>query len=151
MSKIKKNIYRPDVEVNFKLYGHVDFKAPKSFEIYWVGQYLVNFTGLACIVNATVNKTEPIFTSIRHGKLSLIFNTDPLEIYTFDTKATFPMGHWVNKMINHGWKGITPKTLKLFTNRQRHRASCLFTGVLFAYSMLLGLHMWSFVHDITVN
>ena len=38
----------------------VDFKAPR--------QYLVNFTGLAGIVNATVHKTEPIFIDLEHGK-----------------------------------------------------------------------------------
>ena len=36
-------------------------KLPGSFEIHWVRQYLVNYTGLAGIVNATVYKTEPIF------------------------------------------------------------------------------------------
>ena len=40
-----------------------------SFEIHWVRQYLINFTGLAGIVNTTVYKTEPIFTGIGHGKL----------------------------------------------------------------------------------
>ena len=36
-------------------------KFPVSFEIHWVRQYLVNFTGLARIVNAPVYKAEPIF------------------------------------------------------------------------------------------
>ena len=31
---------------------------PGSFEIHWVRQYLVNFMGLAGIVNAIVYKTE---------------------------------------------------------------------------------------------
>ena len=42
----------------------------KLREIYWVRQYLVNFTGLPGIVNVTVYKTEPIFTGLGHGKLS---------------------------------------------------------------------------------
>ena len=28
-----------------------------NFEIHWVGQYLVNFRGVAGMVNATTNKT----------------------------------------------------------------------------------------------
>ena len=43
---------------------------PGSFEIHWVRQYLVDFIGLAGIVNATVYKTEPIITGLGHGKLS---------------------------------------------------------------------------------
>ena len=45
-------------------------KLPWSFEIHWVGQYLVNFMSPVGIVNATVYKMEPIFASLRHGKLS---------------------------------------------------------------------------------
>ena len=47
-------------------------KLPRSFEIHWIRQYmyLVNFTGLAGIVRATVYNTEPIFTGLRYGKLS---------------------------------------------------------------------------------
>ena len=45
-------------------------KFPRSFEIQWVRQYLVNFTGLVGIVNVTVYKTGPIFTGLGHGKLS---------------------------------------------------------------------------------
>ena len=41
-----------------------------SSEIHWVGQYLVNFTGVAGILNITVYKTEPIFTGLGHGELS---------------------------------------------------------------------------------
>ena len=44
-------------------------KLPGSFEIHRVRLYLLNFTGLAGIVNATVYWTEPIFTGLRHGKL----------------------------------------------------------------------------------
>ena len=53
----------------------MDFKAPRelwiskfpgSFEIHWVRQYLVNFTSLVGIVNGTVYKTEPVFTSLGH-------------------------------------------------------------------------------------
>ena len=39
-------------------------KRSGSFEIHWVRQYLVNFTGLVGIVNADVYKNEPIFTGI---------------------------------------------------------------------------------------
>ena len=45
-------------------------KLPGSFEIHWVKQYLVNFMALVDIVNATVYKTESIFTGLGHGKLS---------------------------------------------------------------------------------
>ena len=43
---------------------------PGSFEIHRVRQHLVNFMGPVGIVNATVYKTEPIVTGLRHGKLS---------------------------------------------------------------------------------
>ena len=45
-------------------------KLPRSVEIRWVRQYMVNFTGLAGIVNTTVYKTKPIFTGLGHSKLS---------------------------------------------------------------------------------
>ena len=91
VSKIRKKYYSSDAQVTFKLYGHFgrlqstipnktnvtkycftewNSKLPRSFEIRWVRQYLVNFTGLADIVNTTVNKTEPIFTGLGRGKLS---------------------------------------------------------------------------------
>ena len=38
-----------------------------SFEIHWVKQYLVNFTGLLGIVNANVYMTERILTGLWHG------------------------------------------------------------------------------------
>ena len=38
--------------------------------IHCVRQYMVNFTGLAGIVNTTVYKTEPILTGLGHGKSS---------------------------------------------------------------------------------
>ena len=41
-----------------------------SFEIHWVRQYLVDFKGLAGRVNATIYKTEPMFSDFRHDKLS---------------------------------------------------------------------------------
>ena len=41
-----------------------------SFGIHWFRQYLVNFAGLVGIVNAIVHRTDPIFTGLRHGKLS---------------------------------------------------------------------------------
>ena len=45
-------------------------KLPRSFEIHWVSQFLVNFMGLAGIVNAIVYNTKPVFTGPRYGKLS---------------------------------------------------------------------------------
>ena len=45
-------------------------KLPGSIEIHGVRQYQVDFMALAGIVNATVYKTEPIFTGLGHGKLS---------------------------------------------------------------------------------
>ena len=48
----------------------MDFEAPGNFEMHRVRQYLINLTGLAGIVNATVYKTGPIFTGLGHGKLS---------------------------------------------------------------------------------
>ena len=43
---------------------------PRSFEIHWARQYLVKFVGLAGIVNASVNKTKPIFKAVP-GKIHL--------------------------------------------------------------------------------
>ena len=43
---------------------------PRSFEIQWVMQYLVNLMGLVGIVNATVYETELIFRGLGHGKFS---------------------------------------------------------------------------------
>ena len=75
--------------INFELYGNFIFtgplfeiklhllntanlwisKLPGSFEIHWLRQCLVNFSGLAGIINATSHKTEPIFTGLGHSKL----------------------------------------------------------------------------------
>ena len=41
----------------------------RSFDIHWVWQYLVKFTGLADIVNATAYNTELILTGLEQGKL----------------------------------------------------------------------------------
>ena len=49
-------------------------KLLRSFDIHWRRQYLVNFMGLVGIVNATVNKTKPIFAGLRRANF-LIFNT----------------------------------------------------------------------------
>ena len=91
MSIISVNIYRSDIQVTFELDGHFRClhvlcsnkttftnycltqwipKLPGSFEIYWVRQYLVNITVPVGILNATVYKTEPIFTGLRPDKLS---------------------------------------------------------------------------------
>ena len=45
----------------------VYFKGPQQLWNHWVRQYLVDFTGLVGIVNATVYKIEPIFTGLGHG------------------------------------------------------------------------------------
>ena len=58
-------------------------KLPGSFEIQWVRQCLVKFTGLAGRVNTPVYRTEPIFTGLGHGKLFesvLIVNTCYVQI-----------------------------------------------------------------------
>ena len=39
----------------------IDLKAPGSIEIHWIRQYLVNFTGLAGIVNATLYNNAFIY------------------------------------------------------------------------------------------
>ena len=69
-SKIKKNSYRSDMQVSFKLYGHLGclqvlpnktaltkycltqliLRLTRGFEIHWVRQYLVNLMGLMGIV-----------------------------------------------------------------------------------------------------
>ena len=48
----------------------VDFKAPWELWNPLNKRYPVNFTSPTGIVNATVYKTEPNFTGLRHGKLS---------------------------------------------------------------------------------
>ena len=87
--KLGKNIYRSDKllssstvryfskssipnETTFVKYCLSQWisKLSGSFEIHWVKQYLVNFTGLVGLLNATVYKTEPIFTGLGHGKFS---------------------------------------------------------------------------------
>ena len=87
---IRKNIYRSGVQFA----SH--FRALRSFQMFtdlliqiklhlastpWISrlpgslgiqvrQHLVNFMGLAGIVNATVYKIKQIFTGLRHGKFS---------------------------------------------------------------------------------
>ena len=53
-------------------YQHIDYLMQKSCSSSFsrVRQYLVNFSGLAGIVNTAVYKTEPIFAGLRYGKLS---------------------------------------------------------------------------------
>ena len=60
-------------------------KLPGSFEIHWVRQYsyLVNFMGLVGRVNSCDYKTKPIFTCLRHGKVS-----------QFLTLSVFPQICW---------------------------------------------------------
>ena len=83
--KIRKNIYRSHVKLiriflvisnvyMFFIPNKTTFNkyclTPQSFEIHPGKQYLVNFMVLVGTVNATVYMTEPIFTGLRHGKLS---------------------------------------------------------------------------------
>ena len=86
-----KNIYRSGLHMTFELCGYfrclqalcsklnyiyyilsysVDFKLTGSFEIHWVRQCLVNFTGVVGIVNTIVYKTETILIGLGHGQLS---------------------------------------------------------------------------------
>ena len=72
--KIWKNIYRSELYCHFRNTFMKNclasgFQTPH--ELHWVRQYLVNFTGLVGIVNVIVYKTEPIFTGLGHGRLSL--------------------------------------------------------------------------------
>ena len=93
VSKIREDIYRSDAPVTFELYIYfkclqflysnkttfTNFCLPqwiswpfrRSFDIHWVRQYLVTFTGLTAIVNTTFYKTEHIFAGPGRGKLSL--------------------------------------------------------------------------------
>ena len=57
--KTRKDLHRSDVQATFELLG--------SFEIHGVRQYLVKPMGLTVTVNATVYKTEPIFTGLGHA------------------------------------------------------------------------------------
>ena len=76
VSKIRKNIYRSDIQITFELYAHFRClhvfipnkstycltpwisKLTRSFEIHGARQYLINFTDLAGTVNVTVSKTK---------------------------------------------------------------------------------------------
>ena len=81
-------------------------KLPGSFEIHWVTQYLVNFMGLAGIVNTNVYKTKPTFTGLEPGKLSLQhwihmasrfkmrFLKDVIKCHCFFIKAVFITNRW---------------------------------------------------------
>ena len=60
-------------------------KLPGNFDIHAVRQYLVNITGLADIVYATVYKTEPIFTCLEHGKLSKFQLYFEFQFFEFQT------------------------------------------------------------------
>ena len=98
VSGIGKSICRSNVPVTFELYGHLRcYKSfipneiaftrccpirqisglPRSFEARWVGQYLVNVTDLAGIVNTVVYKTKPLITGHRplSWEIILIFDT----------------------------------------------------------------------------
>ena len=89
-------------------------KQIQSNPILWVWQYLVNFTGLAGIVNATVYKTEPIFTGLRHGKLSSFLTLQyggvvsiqymyiGYSIFYVINRSIFPRSHGVFCLFQHG-------------------------------------------------
>ena len=53
----------------------MDFKAPRSFEIHWVKQYLVNFIALVGIANTTVYKTSQFPQVSGAWQTVLTFNT----------------------------------------------------------------------------
>ena len=63
-----------------------------SFQIHRVRQFILNFTGLAGIVNATVYKTMAISTGLGHGKLrtpySLIILWNSRHICSFNCLLT---------------------------------------------------------------
>ena len=63
------DVYRFIIRNKTTFTEHAEY-CPGSFEIHRVRQYLVNFMGLAGIVNANVYNTEPIFTGLRDGRLS---------------------------------------------------------------------------------
>ena len=66
------DVYRSFIQnkTTFTKYCVTQLISKLPFEIHWVRQYLVNFTGLAGIINTIVYKTEPIFTGHGHGNLS---------------------------------------------------------------------------------
>ena len=71
-------------------------KLPRSFEIKWLllMQHLANFTGVEGIVNATVYKTEPIFTGLRHGTLSYFLTLHVPVTLTQSSCDTWQMLKW---------------------------------------------------------
>ena len=90
MSKIRKHIYRSDVQVTSDVYrsfipNKTTFtkycltqwisKLLRSFEIDWVRLFLVNFIGLVGIVNATCLQDRANFDRSRAWQTVLIFNT----------------------------------------------------------------------------
>ena len=105
-------------------------KLPMSLEIHCVRQYLINITGLAGIVNATVYKTEPIFTS-RAWQIFLIFNTvnDIYFMSTFDY-------HWLASNI---WKDDCFQNPQLYMYNHYN-----VSDYIFIYVMIIGMMMqWS--------
>ena len=109
VSKIRENIYRSNIQVTFELYSHFRClqvldskikttftkccltqwisKLPRSFEIHWIRQNLVNFTGLMGIVNITIYKIVNFHRSWA-SQIVLIFNTeDGLILWQFPYKG----------------------------------------------------------------
>ena len=70
----------PLFQIKLSLLGTVllsVLKLPVSSEIHWVSQYLVHFTGLAGIENATAHKTNrAYFHRSRAWQIVLIFKCD---------------------------------------------------------------------------
>ena len=79
----------------------MDFKAPcvtrwiskltGRFEIHWVRQYLINFTGLADIVNATVYET--ISTGLGQDKLSQCLTLYILHCFDYVNNDVYSSKH----------------------------------------------------------
>ena len=99
--KIVKNIYSPTYKLLLSFmvikYVYSSFIPNKTVftkycltQIHWVRKYPVNFTSLVGITNATVNKTEPIFTGLEHGKW---LRQDPPFVRVLT--ASFALSPWV--------------------------------------------------------
>ena len=56
------------------------WKFPGAFEIHCVRQYLVNVTGLADKIKATVYKTSQFFTGLEHAKVSAYLTLEKLNL-----------------------------------------------------------------------
>ena len=75
------------------------FLLPRSFEIHWVRQYLVNFMVLVGIVNATVYRAEPIFT----GDVSGIANYSNFEHCVMEQGIDLNYPGWMTNTLARNW------------------------------------------------